>query len=78
MTSDCSSIKVKVLLMYSFNSSCDFSFNLSFISSSFVLNTLPLNGKIRFLKKSIIFSHTRNNSSVDFKTLFFAFCIAVI
>ena len=69
---------MKILLMYCFNfSSSGFSFN----SSSFVLNTLPLNEKIPFSKKPIMFFLTRNNSSADFKAVFFSFfifCFVVI
>ena len=63
MPSDFSSIKVKVLLMYSFNSS-DFSSDFS----SFVLNTLPLSRKIHFAKKPMTSSVSRNNSAADSRT----------
>ena len=67
MPFDSLSIKAMLLLM----NLCISSFVFSFISS-FVLNTLLLNGKILFSKRPIISSLTRNNSPADFKTLFFS------
>ena len=67
------SIKFRVLLMCFLNYSSDFSRNFSSDFASFVLNTLPLNKKIPFSKKPIIFSLTRNNSPADSRTLFFSF-----
>ena len=52
--------------------------------SSFVLNTLPLQGKVPFSEKPIIYFLASNNSIADFRTLFLSsisfflgFCVVV-
>ena len=72
---------MKVLLMYSFNSSSDISpdYSSDFCSNffSFVLDSLSLYGKFLLLKALIISFLTCHNLLADSKTLSFSFFVCV-